>query len=454
MQDILPKSIQNLAKTCPNPLYIVGGSVRDYLAKLPSAIHDWDICSPMSAETFSEIAKREGFFIQAVYRNTGTVKFSDGENEYEYACFRSDKYVRGTHVPVEIFFTDDILLDAKRRDFTVNAIYYDVAKGEFVDPLGGIPAIQERRLTTVDDAKKVFGEDGLRLLRLARQAAQLGFHPDDACLNGAKKNATLIRDISPERIWEELLTILTADQKCGIQGAPYHGFTLLEQTGILAEIMPELTLGKGLTQRPDFHRYDVLEHSLKSLLYIEPNSTDATLRLAALLHDVGKPYCMLQTGNAHAHHEEGARIAKEILTRLKAPKKVCERIPALIEWHMYDLDCKVRENKLRRFFVTHFPLLEDLLLLKQADFSACMDNLSTAPTCLRWRKLLDQMQRENVPFTLKELAVNGNDLLHLGIPPTKLSGLLQKLLLHTACTPTDNSRERLLRLAVGFANTL
>jgi hypothetical protein len=197
-----------------------------------------------------------------------------------------------------------------------------------------------------------------------------------------------------------------------------------------------------------------LEHSLKSLLYIEPNSTDTTLRLATLLHDVGKPYCMLQTGNAHAHHEEGARIAKEILTRLKAPKKVCERIPALIEWHMYDLDCKVRENKLRRFFVTHFSLLEELLLLKQADFSACMDNLSTAPTCLRWRKLLDQMQRENVPFSLKELAVKGNELIDLGIPPLSVAVILQKLLEHTAIAPQDNEKERLCKIALGFYKEL
>ena len=121
---------------------------------------------------------------------------------------------------------------------------------------------------------------------------------------------------------------------------------------------------------------------------------------------------------------------------------------------MYDLDCKVGENKLRRFFVTHSTLLEDLFILKQADFSACMDNLAPAPTKVRWEKLLEKMQAEKVPFSLKELAVNGRDLLNLGIPPVKLSALLEKLLLHTACNPSENRKDRLLRLAVGFLNSL
>ena len=287
MRELLPNSIQLLAKSCPKPLYAVGGSVRDYLANLTPTIHDWDLASPLSADEFSEIAKAHGFTIQAVYRNTGTVKFSNAEGEYEYASFRSDLYVRGTHVPVEIFFTEDIHLDAKRRDFTANAVYYDIAKDEFVDPLQGIPAIYEKRLTTVDNPNKVFGEDGLRLLRLARQSAQLGFQPDDACLKGAKENAPLIKDISPERILEELLTILSADQKCGITGAPYQGVRLLSHIGVLDYVLPELALGRNMEQRADFHKYDVLEHSFRALLYVEPLTTDPYLRFATLLHDVG-----------------------------------------------------------------------------------------------------------------------------------------------------------------------
>jgi hypothetical protein len=117
---------------------------------------------------------------------------------------------------------------------------------------------------------------------------------------------------------------------------------------------------------------------------------------------------------------------------------------------MYDLDCKMGENKLRRFLVKHHDILEALLLLKQADFSACKDNLSVAPTVKRWRALYEKMQEENVPFTLKQLAVKGNDLLDVNVPPQQIATLLQKLLDHTAVNPQDNKKERLLRVALGF----
>ena len=454
MRAILPEKLKILAKACPSPLYVVGGSVRDYLAKLSPTIHDWDICSPMLAEDFSLFAQQNGFTVQAVYKNTGTVKITDGETDYEYSCFRSDKYVRGNHVPVEIFFTEDITLDARRRDFTVNAIYYDVAKESYVDPLQGIPAVYEKRLTTVDKASKVFGEDGLRLMRLARQAAQLGFEPDEQCLIGATENAGLIQDISPERIFEELLTILTADGKCGVANAPYHGMQILSETGVLAYILPELAKGKGLTQRADFHKYDVLEHSLKALSYMEQQTKDVTLRLAALLHDVGKPTCMLRDGNAHGHPDEGEILAKDILTRLKAPKKMAQRVCWLVKNHMYDFDCKTGENKLRRFFVANYDMLEDLLLIKQTDFSACTDDTSTAPTCVKWKALLAKMQEEKVPFSLKALAVNGNDLLAEGLPAKNLATLLHALLMHTAVIPSDNVKPRLIRLAQGFNKSI
>lgn len=446
MRNVIPQPLFLLATKLPVSLYVVGGSVRDHLSKLSSLTQDWDICAPLSTDAFAQIAQGNGWNIKAVYRNTGTVKLQDPSGtDYEYSCFRSDKYVRGVHVPVEIFFTDDIVLDAKRRDFTANAVYYDVQNEVYVDPLQGIPAILEKRFTTVAPAKKVFGEDGLRLMRLARQSAQLGFTPDEECLNGAKQNATLIQDISPERIYAEMLEILTADQKYGVQNAPYTGLKLLEETGVFAHILPELWKGHGLNQRADFHKYDVLEHSLRAVKYASPS-----IRLAALLHDVGKPLCMLRDGTAYAHPEEGELLTKEILHRLKAPKALSEEICALVKWHMYDFDCKTSEKKLRRFFVQHANILEPLLLLKQADFSACTDDLSLAPTCVRWNNLLKKMHEEHVPFSLKELSVNGKDILALNIPPAHVGGILQQLLLHTAVIPKDNVKERLLKLALGF----
>ena len=443
MREIIPQQLKKLAKFCSNPLYAVGGSVRDFLCGKRAARFDWDICAPISAQNFSEIAIEQGFTVQAVYKNTGTVKLTDLDGvDYEYTCFRSDKYVRGTHVPVEIHFTDDIALDARRRDFTANAIYYDLKADEYVDPLGGIADVKENRLRTVTDAKKVFGEDGLRLMRLARQAAQLNFYPDEECLQGAKANAALIKDISPERILTELLATIYADEKYGHTDGPYLGLTLLQKTGVLHYILPELALGENMEQRADFHKYDVLEHSFRAVRY-----ADKRIRLAALLHDVGKPFCKLRDGNSYAHADEGARIATEILTRLKAPKKTVEQVRELTLWHMYDFDCKTKEPKLRRFFIEHYEILEDLLLIKQADYSACADDLQEAPTCLKWRTILETMRKQNAPFTLRALAINGNDLLNLGIPAPKLAGILHELLLHAAVNPKDNEKSRLLHLA-------
>ena len=121
---------------------------------------------------------------------------------------------------------------------------------------------------------------------------------------------------------------------------------------------------------------------------------------------------------------------------------------------MYDLNCETRESKLRRYLVQHYAIMDELLLLKQADFSGCKDNLNPAPTVLRWKALLSQMKEEKVPFSLKELAIKGNELIDLGISPLSIAVILQKLLEHTAINPQDNEKERLCRLALGFYKEL
>ena len=445
MRRLLNENLLRLAANCPATLYVVGGFVRDFLAGLSAQNSDLDLCGAMHADVFCATAKENGFTVQAVYKHTGTVKLTDPDgNDYEYTCFRSDKYVRGEHTPAEIYFTNDLSLDCRRRDFTCNAIYYDIASNCFVDPLGGIDAVREKRLTTVDRAEKVFGEDGLRLMRLARFCAQLGFTPDNECLAGAKQNASMIDDISAERIYAELNAILQADAKYGNAGGHYQGFSLLERIDVLPRIAPELCLGRQIAQRPDFHRYNVFEHSLRAMLYAHPR-----VRLAALLHDVGKPVCQLRDGNVHEHPCESAEIIRHRMEAWKAPKKEIEHVAELAFWHMYDFDCKTKENKLRKFFVKHLDLLPDLLLLKQADFSGCADDCSEAPTVTKWKKLLDKMQNEGAPMRLKELAVTGSDLLGR-IPAPCISTVLAKMLNYAVCNPKENTKKRLLFLLPAF----
>ncbi len=439
MEQLLPQQLKALAAACPAPLYLVGGFVRDFLRQKVAPMPDFDLASPLSEEEFIAVAQGLGFCVLSVFRGMGTVKLKDGQGTgYEFTRFRTDLYERGMHAPTAVAFTTDIEVDARRRDFCANAVYYDIAAGRFVDPLGGIQDIRRGVLRTVDDANKVFGEDGLRLMRLARQTAETGFSPDEACLAGARANAALIRDIVPERVFHELDLLLHADEK---GGEPYRGLCILRESTVLAHIMPELWAGNGMPQRSDFHNYDVLEHSFRCVKYAAP-----AIRFAALLHDVGKPLCQLRDGNVYAHAEEGARLARDVLTRLKAPKKLIAETETLTRLHIR-LAVMTREQKLRRMSVEYAPLLPALLALFQADHSACKDDLAPSPAVVRWQALLAKMKAEGAPRTLKELKVDGNALQRAGVPPRRTGEALHALLLYAAEDGARNCEKKLLARA-------
>ncbi|MDE7439655.1 MAG: HD domain-containing protein [Clostridia bacterium] len=431
--------LHNLASACPFPLYIVGGYIRDALAGICAEAQDIDICAPVSADEFLAVAKSCGAEVDAVYRNTGTVKLGFGKEKYEFTCFRSDEYVRGIHTPVKTFFTDDIMLDARRRDFKCNAVYYDIAKGELCDPLGGIDDIKNKRMSTVADADKVFGEDGLRLMRLARQAAQLNFTPTEECLAGAKSNCALISDISVERVYAELDAILHAEDKYGFDGAAYRGLKILDETRVLDGILPELTLGRGMAQNEKYHAHDVLEHSLRTVLY-----ADKEIRLAALLHDIGKPRVFIDGGNYYGHENIGADIAETICTRLKVSKKLTAEVVRLTKLHMYDLKGDARESKIRKIIVANKDIFDKLLMIKQADFSACRDDLSEAPCVTKWREIYGKMLSEGAPTQLKQLEIRGDELISAGVPAKEVGKVLEELLYECALNPALNDKKTLL----------
>lgn len=443
MIEIVPAKLITLAEKLDKPLYVVGGTCRDYLAGLSSRTNDWDICAAVGAEQLCASAESVGFKITAVYKHTGTVRLSaDGVN-YEYTCFRTDKYVRGEHSPQAVYFTDDISLDAKRRDFKCNAVYYDVKGKVFADPLNGIEDVKRRVLDTVAPADKVFGEDGLRLMRLCRIAAQTGFEPTGECVKGAKNNAELIRDIAAERVRAELELLLAADLKYGISDGQYRGLKLMHRIGVLGIILPELTAGEGMEQREDYHAHDVLEHSLRCVKYAPPE-----IRLAALLHDVGKPYCKINTGKFALHEVEGEKIAEDICERLRVSKREKARVCELVRLHMYDLSCLAGENKVRKFIVRNLDVMDDLLKLKQADFSACKDDLSIAPCVKKWKDIMARMKKEGVPFTLKQLAVRGDELITAGLERENVGKALEFLLGECALDARLNDKEKLIKLAL------
>ncbi len=443
MIKFLPRNLISLASKFEKPLYLVGGAVRNYLID-KSISTDLDICASIPIEQFVDVVKESGFNISATYKRTGTVLFVDGTNHYEYTAFRRETYVGGAHTPEYTEFTEDIREDALRRDFKCNAIYYDIKNQKIVDVLGGVQDVKNKILDTVREPDKVFSSDGLRLMRLARFTGELNFNPTKSVLLSAKKYSHNILDISPERIYAELKMILNSDGKYQFSDSigHYNALKVLETTEVLDKIIPELTAGRGMAQRSDFHKYDVLEHSLKAVLYSSPN-----VRLSALLHDVGKPFCFLKNGQYYGHADEGEKIAEKVLKRLKADKKTIDKVKFLVKTHMLDLDCSMKESKVRKFLVKSEDYIEDLFALKQADFMACLDSEETSPTIIKWQKILKEMKEDGTPFSLKELKISSADLIELGYCDREIGKELKDLFDYVVLNPKDNDRERLLDLA-------
>lgn len=438
------ENLKILSENLDSPLYAVGGIVRNFLINGESST-DIDLSGGIPTEKFLEKAKAIGFTICAEYPRTGTVVIGLNGERFEYTQFRKETYeLGGKHTPTAVEFTDDIVLDAKRRDFKCNAVYYDIKSDIIVDPLGGVEDIKNKVLDTVVSPDEVFSHDGLRLMRLARFSGELNFLPTDDVLNSAKNNANNIKDISPERIYEELKRILVCDKKYSFSDCcgHYNALKILDRIRVLDKIMPELTAGRGMKQRADFHNYDVLEHSLKAVLYAEPQ-----VRLSALLHDVGKPYSMNKFKKFHTHNVDGKPIARDILNRLKVDNETKEQVLFMVTEHMKDLDLKMGENKVRKYIVKNYHRIGELFMIKQADFSACKDDTSECPTIKKWKDIISKMKSEGAPLTKKELAVTATDLMGVGLKGKEIGEKLNELHMHAVVNPQDNEREKLLRLA-------
>ena len=392
---------------------------------------------------------KTGFKVVCEYPRTRTVLFTDGKQKYEFTAMRVDGYTGGGHKPMVTVYTDDIYEDARRRDFKCNAVYYDIKSEKLVDPLNGIEDIKNKVLDTVKFPDQVFCNDGLRLMRLARFTGELGFTPTWDVLQSAKNFADNILEIAPERIAEELKKILVSDTKYSFSAKDghYKALKVLDRTEVLDRIIPELTLGRGLTQRKDYHNYDVLEHTLKAVLY-----SDKEIRLSALLHDLGKPKQFIETGKFYQHDKVGSELVKIVLSRLKFDKHTIRETAFLTRFHMLDMDLKLRTNKLRKFIVENFSMMEKLLKLKQADFSACKDDLSVCPTVLKWQEEIIKMQSDGTPFSVKELQITASEMLDLGIDANKISGILKELLSQAVVNPIINQKTTLIAMVNKYTN--
>ena len=417
------------------PIYVVGGFVRNALAGLGDS--DIDIAGPAIAEALG-ISRR--FQTKVVNYKLGTAVIRLGDEKFEYTPFRTERYAEGGgHTPTEVKFTTDINKDALRRDFTVNSIYYDITNDKIVDPLGGIQDI-ERKLIRSYDPAHTFASDGLRILRMIRLASETGFKIDGVTARAAQENAHLLRDISAERRRDELNKILLADVKYGVKGAHYRGLRLIRQLGLWKYLIPQLEDADGLAQNPAYHSYDVLEHTNQTVGFAPPD-----IRLAALMHDVGKPYCVAKFGNMHGHERVSANIVRYVLGEygLKYPTTVIEETAWLAEHHMYDMSRNTKINKLKLFVAENYDKIDKLIELMEADnLARGKTDQPSVPN--RLPAIKKELEESGAPLSLSDLALDGSALIMEGIQPIKIGGVLTELWRECVLNPSLNNQEWLL----------
>ena len=415
--------------------YVVGGSVRDAL--LGRSAQDWDLATDARPDRLLAV------FPSAVYENQfGTVAVREGDAIHEVTTFRTDHDYADFRRPHRVEFGDDIRLDLARRDFTINAIAWgheaDADASALVDPFDGVADIERRLLRAVGDPGARFGEDALRMVRAVRLAAVLDFSIEPATLAAIRDNAGLAAHVSGERVSAELEKLLAAAR-------PSTGFRLMAETGLLGVLLPELAAQRGVPQNK-VEGEDLFDHTLRSV--DDAPADRPVVRLAALLHDLGKP-ATLDDGPFRGHEVVGAEMAQGLLDRLHTPRAATERVVNLVRQHMFNYDETWGDAGVRRFIQrVGADAVDDLFELRRADNAGS----GVPPDAHGLEELRDRVQAElaaSVVLDRSRLAVRGDDLMaELSIPAgPRLGRILDELLERVVAEPKLNDRATLLLLA-------
>jgi tRNA nucleotidyltransferase (CCA-adding enzyme) len=421
--------------------YLVGGGVRNGLLGRPT--DNWDVATSATPERVLELVPG------AVYENRfGTVAVRRGAEIAEITTFRSDHDYADFRRPHHVEWTDRLDLDLARRDFTVNAIAWGAGvpgtAGEpspdtpaLVDPFDGRGDLAARTLRAVGDPGARFREDALRMVRAVRLAAQLDFAIEPATLDAIATHAELARHLSGERIAAELDRILATAR-------PSVGLRLLESTGLLRAISPELAAQRGIAQNK-VPGEDLWDHTVRTVDAAPP---DPIVRLAALLHDAGKPGT-LDDGPFHGHDRVGAEVAGELLERLHEPRAVVQRVAHLVRYHMPQYQPGWSDAAVRRFIrKIGRGDLPDLFALQAAD-NVGSGLPADAGGLAELRRRVEEQLAAEVALDLRDLAVRGDDLIaELGLEPgPRIGRILDGLLERVLADPSANDRATLLLLA-------
>ncbi len=451
----IPKEIlEVISKLCKNNFeaYLVGGCVRDLLLGNPPAggPKDWDITTNATPEKIQEI------FPDSFYENEyGTVGVKTGSEDetlavVEVTPYRIEAKYSDKRHPDKVEFSKKLEDDLGRRDFTINALAMDLGKSDFkdamrsdfriVDLFGGEEDLKKKIIRAVGDPEERFREDALRLMRAVRFSAELDFAIEEKTIKAIKNNAGLLKFISKERVRDEFVKIIESD-------SPVLGLEKLRELGLLKEFMPELLEGYGIGQNLH-HIYTVWEHNLKSLEHAVSEGWSLDVRMAALLHDVGKPRAKRGEGKFstfYGHDIVGAKMAYQILERLRFPKEFIEKVSKLIRYHLfyYNVD-EVTESSVRRLIAkVGIEDMDDLIKVRICDRIGSGVPKAEPYKLRHFRFMVEKLQRD--PISVGMLKARGEDVMRVCkiSPGPRIGRILSILLDEVLDDPKKNTKKYL-----------
>lgn len=415
--------------------YIVGGCVRDsIMGRTPN---DWDICTSATPDEMFEVFK-DYRFIETGLKH-GTITIVIGNEQYECTTYRIDGEYSDNRRPDTVTFTNNLVEDLKRRDFTINAMAYNNEEG-LIDPFNGMGDIAKKRIQCVGSPEERFNEDALRIMRAMRFAAQLDFSIEDNTYIAMLDLCHNLQNISAERINSEMCKILSSSNPA---------FLISFSRYIWSIIIPEFKDTLGFLQYNPYHDFSLFSHIVKSLGYC--TTTDLTTRLAVFFHDIGKPHCYQIGEDGYWHYKGHEKISAEmvdnIMKRLKFDNETRNNVVQLVYYHDATIttDKKNVKRWLNKIGVDQFRRLLDV---KRADIKGHKTNYDKNRVAHidTIEKLLNEVLEENQCFTLKDLAVNGYDLMQIGFKEGQDIGIVLNYLLDGVINERlENDKEILMK---------
>ena len=449
------KELSKIFKENGKQLYIVGGYVRDSYLGIQSVVRDdIDICSNVTPTIFKKILKDTKFSFKPLNEKFGVFEIN-GKRSYEFACFRHEIYEDESHNPTQIEFINDLEEDARRRDFRINAIYYDIENGSFNDPLGGLEDLKDRKITTVKVPKIVFNDDPERILRLIRFACSLGLNIPEEEWFYAKQNAFKIQYMSKFRLRNEFEKLLTADQiypeLLYTKDAHFRAMVLIGELDAWKYILPAMDMIQK-SELKDKKGEKIYDHVLNCLKNSSP-----TIRLAVLLHDAAKVKTLEEKKSLFGSKDFIDVIVDKNLgiNGLGYPKHIVSSVIKTIVGYDFNRLGFASRNTIKKFIFENKSVIENIIEMKTVIYDETVGFGKKSKSAENLRNIYNLMLKENTPFELRDLNINGDDIIK-NFPKINIENvdvLLDNLLLYAVLNPRKNNKQDLLIVAKKLINS-